>query len=164
MPETVTEGIVSGIVPGPIYKTNAAIDHGNSGGIAILNKNDCSLGIPTLGVSGLTAGIGYIQSYSLASQPIIYSQPSVAPSTPPAPANPRQFTVFGQGFCADTGGATLTIGGTWVPDKYILSWTDNSITFVVPDSIARGNYDVQILGARGTAYCPAASGGRINVP
>ena len=63
--ETVTEGIVSGILPGPIYKTNAAIDHGNSGGVAILNKAGCALGIPTLGASGLTAGIGYIQSFSL---------------------------------------------------------------------------------------------------
>lgn len=66
--ETVTTGIISGILPGPIYKTNAAIDHGNSGGLAILNKTGCSLGIPTLGVSGLTSGIGYIQSYSLADQ------------------------------------------------------------------------------------------------
>jgi S1-C subfamily serine protease len=63
--ETVTEGIISGIVAGPIYKTNAAIDHGNSGGVAILNKNGCALGIPTLGASGLTSGIGYIQSYPL---------------------------------------------------------------------------------------------------
>jgi hypothetical protein len=68
--ETVTEGIVSGIVSGPIYKTNAAIDHGNSGGLAILNKDLCALGIPTLGDSGLTAGIGYIQSYTLANEPI----------------------------------------------------------------------------------------------
>jgi hypothetical protein len=63
--ETVTEGIVSGILSGPIYKTNASIDHGNSGGIAILNKSGCALGIPTLGSSGLTGGIGYIQSYTL---------------------------------------------------------------------------------------------------
>jgi hypothetical protein len=63
--ETVTEGIVSGILSGPIYKTNAGIDHGNSGGVAILNKIGCALGIPTLGSSGLTGGIGYIQSYSL---------------------------------------------------------------------------------------------------
>ena len=63
--ETVTTGIVSGILPGPIYNTSAAIDHGNSGGIAILNKKGCELGIPTLGASGLTAGIGYIQSTSL---------------------------------------------------------------------------------------------------
>ncbi len=68
--ETVTEGIISGILPGPIYKTNAGIDHGNSGGIAILNKSGCSLGIPTLGQSGLTSGIGYIQSYSLVKAPI----------------------------------------------------------------------------------------------
>ena len=68
--ETVTTGIVSGVLPGPIYKTDAPIDHGNSGGLAILNNGECTLGIPTLGESGLTAGIGYIQSYSLASQSI----------------------------------------------------------------------------------------------
>lgn len=61
--ETVTTGIISGILPGPIYKTDAPIDHGNSGGYAILNKVGCGLGIPTLGEGGLTAGIGYIQSY-----------------------------------------------------------------------------------------------------
>lgn len=66
--ETVTTGIVSGVLSGPIYKTNAAIDHGNSGGVAILNKNYCSLGIPTYGNSGLTAGIGYIESYILAAE------------------------------------------------------------------------------------------------
>ena len=63
--ETVTTGIISGILPGPIYKTDAPIDHGNSGGYAVLNKDGCGLGIPTLGESGLTAGIGYVQSYAL---------------------------------------------------------------------------------------------------
>jgi hypothetical protein len=67
--ETVTQGIVSGILPGPIYKTDAPIDHGNSGGIAIRDSDSCILGIPTLGVSGLTAGIGYIQSTYLLNQP-----------------------------------------------------------------------------------------------
>jgi zinc-ribbon domain len=67
--ETVTQGIISGILPGPIYKTDAPIDHGNSGGIAIRDSDACVLGIPTLGVSGLTAGIGYIQSTYLLSQP-----------------------------------------------------------------------------------------------
>ena len=64
--ETITQGSIAGILPGPIYKTDAPIDHGNSGGIAILNKDLCALGIPTLGESGLTAGIGYIQAYTLA--------------------------------------------------------------------------------------------------
>jgi hypothetical protein len=64
--ETITQGSIAGILPGPIYKTDAPIDHGNSGGFAILDKNLCSLGIPTLGESGLTAGIGYIQAYTLA--------------------------------------------------------------------------------------------------
>lgn len=66
--ETVTQGIVSGIDTGPIYKTDAPIDHGNSGGLAIRNMDSCILGIPTLGESGLTAGIGYIQSTNLLAQ------------------------------------------------------------------------------------------------
>ena len=64
--ETVTQGMISGILPRPIYKTTAAIDHGNSGGLAVLNKSGCALGIPTFGASGLTSGIGYVQSYLLA--------------------------------------------------------------------------------------------------
>lgn len=43
---TVTEGIVSGIETDD-YVTSAKIDHGNSGGAAVLVKDDCYLGIPT---------------------------------------------------------------------------------------------------------------------
>lgn len=43
---TATEGIVSGF-DGDYYITSAKIDHGNSGGLAILLKDDCYLGIPT---------------------------------------------------------------------------------------------------------------------
>ncbi len=43
---TVTDGIISGI-EGDYYVTSAKIDHGNSGGAAILLKDDCYLGIPT---------------------------------------------------------------------------------------------------------------------
>jgi hypothetical protein len=43
---TVTEGIISGIDEN-YYVTSAKIDHGNSGGAAILIKYDCYLGIPT---------------------------------------------------------------------------------------------------------------------
>jgi hypothetical protein len=68
--ETVTKGTIAGILAGPIYKFDGAIDHGNSGGLAVLDKDSCVLGIPTLGDSGLTAGIGYIQSFQLASQAV----------------------------------------------------------------------------------------------
>ena len=68
--ETVTHGTIAGILLGPIYKFDGAIDHGNSGGLAVLDKSSCVLGIPTLGDSGLTAGIGYIQSFQLASQAV----------------------------------------------------------------------------------------------
>jgi len=43
---TATEGIVSGI-ESDSYVTSAKIDYGNSGGAAILLKDDCYLGIPT---------------------------------------------------------------------------------------------------------------------
>ena len=43
---TATEGIVSGF-DGDFYITSAKVEHGNSGGIAILIKDNCYLGIPT---------------------------------------------------------------------------------------------------------------------
>ena len=43
---TATEGIISGL-EGDYYVTSAKIDHGNSGGAAILLKDNCYLGIPT---------------------------------------------------------------------------------------------------------------------
>jgi len=64
---TVTDGIVSGIDAGPIYKTSAKIDQGNSGGIAVLNKKRCMLGIPTWLSSGALEGLGYIQSWTMIS-------------------------------------------------------------------------------------------------
>lgn len=43
---TATEGIISGY-QSPYYTTSAKIEHGNSGGVAILVENNCYLGIPT---------------------------------------------------------------------------------------------------------------------
>lgn len=43
---TVTEGIVSGY-DGEYYITSAKVEHGNSGGAALLTKDNCYLGIPT---------------------------------------------------------------------------------------------------------------------
>ena len=65
---TVTDGIISGLLHnsyGAIYKTSAQMDHGISGGIAIMNDNPCVLGIPTWGVadSANAASIGWIQSW-----------------------------------------------------------------------------------------------------
>jgi peptidoglycan hydrolase-like protein with peptidoglycan-binding domain len=71
--ETVTQGTIAGINSGPIYKFDGTIDHGNSGGLAVLNNESCDLGIPTLGVSGLTGGTGYIQSVNLERQPVTES-------------------------------------------------------------------------------------------
>ena len=71
--ETVTQGTIAGINSGPIYKFDGTIDHGNSGGLAVLNNENCDLGIPTLGVSGLTGGTGYIQSVNLERQPVAES-------------------------------------------------------------------------------------------
>lgn len=56
---TVTSGIISGD-EGNYYVTDAKIDHGNSGGIAVLNKDDCYLGIPTWAQSGSIESFGRI--------------------------------------------------------------------------------------------------------
>lgn len=48
---TATEGIISGR-DGNYYITSAKIEHGNSGGVAISQKNNCYLGIPTFAISG----------------------------------------------------------------------------------------------------------------
>lgn len=65
---TVTDGIVSGVqytAYGPIYKTSAKIDNGNSGGIAINNDSKCGIGIPTWATSSTFEGLGYIQSWDM---------------------------------------------------------------------------------------------------
>jgi hypothetical protein len=56
---TVTEGIISG-VDYPYFTTSAKIDHGNSGGAAILVDSDCLLGIPTGSVVGEIESLGRI--------------------------------------------------------------------------------------------------------
>ncbi|OHA58589.1 MAG: hypothetical protein A2571_02355 [Candidatus Vogelbacteria bacterium RIFOXYD1_FULL_44_32] len=48
---TATEGIISGFDK-EYYITSAKIERGNSGGAAILVKNNCLLGLPTLVVAG----------------------------------------------------------------------------------------------------------------
>lgn len=48
---TATEGIISGFDEG-YYVTSAKIEEGNSGGAAILMKDNCFVGIPTLVVKG----------------------------------------------------------------------------------------------------------------
>lgn len=59
---TATEGIISGY-DGEYYITSAKIEHGNSGGIAVLVKNDCNLGIPTAVVAGSLESLGRILDY-----------------------------------------------------------------------------------------------------
>ncbi|MDE1946952.1 MAG: hypothetical protein KGI23_03725 [Patescibacteria group bacterium] len=56
---TVTEGIISG-KDGIYYTTSAKIDHGNSGGLAIDENNDCYFGIPTWNESGSFESLGRI--------------------------------------------------------------------------------------------------------
>ena len=48
---TASTGIISGY-DGNYYVTNAKIEHGSSGGVAILRKDDCYLGIPSYAESG----------------------------------------------------------------------------------------------------------------
>jgi len=56
---TITEGIISGI-DYPYYITSAKIEHGNSGGVAVLVKNGCNLGIPTAVVGGELESLGRV--------------------------------------------------------------------------------------------------------
>ena len=57
---TVTDGIISGI-DFPYYVTSAKIEHGNSGGVAVLVKNNgCYLGIPTSAATGEIESLGRI--------------------------------------------------------------------------------------------------------
>lgn len=56
---TATEGIISGI-ESDYYVTSAKIEHGNSGGAAILIKNNCYLGIPSYVEVGSAETLGRI--------------------------------------------------------------------------------------------------------
>ena len=56
---TATEGIVSGY-DGEYYTTSAKIEQGNSGGVAILQKDNCYLGIPTAVRLGAFESLGRI--------------------------------------------------------------------------------------------------------
>lgn len=56
---TATEGIISGY-EGDYFITSAKIEHGNSGGVAILPKYNCYVGIPTAAVAGEIESLGLI--------------------------------------------------------------------------------------------------------
>ena len=60
---TATEGIISGYED-TYYVTSANIDHGNSGGAAILLKDNCFLGIPTYVESGELESLGRILDWN----------------------------------------------------------------------------------------------------
>lgn len=60
---TATDGIISSY-DGQYYVTSAKIDHGNSGGAAILVKDNCYLGIPTWAANGGFESFGRILSQS----------------------------------------------------------------------------------------------------
>ncbi len=61
---TVTEGIISG-TDGTYLTTSAKIEHGNSGGLAIDEKNNCYIGIPTASITGEIESLGRILPASL---------------------------------------------------------------------------------------------------
>lgn len=60
---TATDGIVSSY-DGQFYVTSAKVDHGNSGGAAILKNEDCYLGIPTWADTGTIESYARILDYS----------------------------------------------------------------------------------------------------
>lgn len=64
----ISEGYVTNVfedVAGPIYEGSAVIDNGSSGGLAILNKKRCALGMPTWKGLGDKLGLSYMQSWPL---------------------------------------------------------------------------------------------------
>jgi len=61
---TVTQGIISGF-EGNYFITDAKIDAGNSGGAAILVKDNCLLGLPTYGVIGGAESLGRILDFNV---------------------------------------------------------------------------------------------------
>ncbi len=56
---TATEGIISGF-DGDYYITSAKVEHGNSGGVALDEKNDCELGMPTWAQTGSVESLARI--------------------------------------------------------------------------------------------------------
>lgn len=63
--KAVSEGRVAGVYNGPIYEASALVDQGSSGGVAILNKKRCMLGMPTWKGVGERLGLSYIQSWPM---------------------------------------------------------------------------------------------------
>lgn len=61
---TATEGIISGIEK-DYFVTSAKVEHGNSGGAAILVKDDCYLGPPSYGQSGTVESLSRILNVRL---------------------------------------------------------------------------------------------------
>ncbi len=61
----VSDGYVTNILDGPVYEASAIIDQGSSGGVALLNKERCVLGMPTWKGVGSKLGLSYIQSWPM---------------------------------------------------------------------------------------------------
>ena len=60
---TATEGIIAGY-DGDFFITSAKVEHGNSGGAAILLKDNCLLGIPTFAETGTVESLARILDIS----------------------------------------------------------------------------------------------------
>lgn len=67
-----SHGVITQVIEGPIYETSAPIDQGSSGGVAILDKKRCALGMPTWKGIGSRTGFSYIQSWPMMLQ---YNRP-----------------------------------------------------------------------------------------
>lgn len=144
--ETVTQGTIAGILPGPIYKFDGAIDHGNSGGLAVLDKDSCVLGIPTLGDSGLTAGIGYIQSFVLAAQPVTQTNAQVCQN------DYGPYSVWG-GQLNSTGGPTCDCEAGYAWNSYqteCIAMTPNQIC---AQDVGAGSYYLGYNNSNGSYAC-----------
>lgn len=61
----VSEGEIVDFLRGPIYETTATIEEGSSGGVALLNKKRCVLGMPTWRGIADNFGFSYVQSWPM---------------------------------------------------------------------------------------------------
>jgi hypothetical protein len=112
----------------------------------VLDKDSCVLGIPTLGDSGLTAGIGYIQSFVLAAQPVTQTNAQVCQN------DYGPYSVWG-GQLNSTGGPTCDCEAGYAWNSYqteCIAMTPNQIC---AQDVGAGSYYLGYNNSNGSYAC-----------